>query len=232
MRKTISSLIFLVVVALLITGCGGSKESASSAQATATTSGLRIASLDAKDAFSVFLNAVKDLRQIATDKEQELRTLQQQFANGTIAKKDFDPQNYRLQVELLQANLNIDIGALNKMLASDNFADMRSYLQQLQAAAAKPLAEKMDALVSAVTVGAIDPQELETRYAQMRSDYQTFDQLLIQAATVKIVQVGKEVALENGYDLVLRSEDVIIYSNVAKIANITDSVKSKLGTYF
>ncbi|MEA1871667.1 MAG: hypothetical protein U9N00_05695, partial [Candidatus Bipolaricaulota bacterium] len=77
---------------------------------------LKIAYLNAEDAFSVFTDAVSDLRQKAVDKQMEIAKLQQDFMAGTISKDEYQNTNNRLQVELLQAQLNIDVGTIDKMI--------------------------------------------------------------------------------------------------------------------
>ena len=136
----------------------------------------------------------------------------------------------QLQVELLQAQLNIDIGTIDKMIASTGFSDMRSDLQRLKDEA-QPVVDEMKNLVSTVRVGLIDTTEFQNRYTQVKNAFSQLDQLLTQAATAKIVQVADKVAMDEGYDLVLRSKNVIVYRNTGKITDITDLVKRELSTY-
>ena len=86
-------------------------------------------------------------------------------------------------------------------------------------------------LVSTVRVGVVDSQEVENRYSQVKNAFTQLDQLLTQAATAKIVQAAEKVAVDNGYDLVLRTANVIVYRNTAKLVSITDLVKHELSTY-
>jgi Skp family chaperone for outer membrane proteins len=191
---------------------------------------LKIAFINAESAFSVFTDAVRYLRQVAVDKQGEIVKLQQQYMSGTISKHDFDTQNNQLQVELLQAQLNIDLGTIDKMIASTGFSDMRSDLQRLKDEA-QPVVDEMKNLVSTVRVGLIDTTEFQNRYTQVKNAFSQLDQLLTQAATAKIVEATNKVALAEGYDLVLRVKNVIIYRNTAKMIDITDLVKHELRTY-
>jgi len=197
---------------------------------TKPASPLKVAYLNAEDAFSVFTDAVSDLRQRAIDKQGEIVKLQQQYMASTISKDDFDSQNNQLQVELLQAQLNIDLGTIDKMIASSGFSDMRSDLQLLKDEA-QPVVDEMKNLVSTVRVGVIDTTEFQNRYTQVKNAFTQLDQLLTQAATAKIVQAANEVAVEQGYDLVLRTKNVIVYRNTAKLTDMTDLVKHKLAAY-
>lgn len=191
---------------------------------------LKIAYINAGDAFKVFTDAVSDLRQRAIDKQGEIVKLQQQYMASTISKDNFDKQNQQLQVELLQAQLNIDLGTIDKMIASPGFSDMKSQLQKLKDEA-QPVVDEMKNLVSTVRVGVIDKTEFQNRYTQVKNAFTQLDQLLTQAATAKIVQATNKVAVEKGYDLVLRTKNVIVYRNTSKLTDITDLVKHELSTY-
>jgi Skp family chaperone for outer membrane proteins len=191
---------------------------------------LNVAYINAEDAFAVFTDAVSYLRQRAIDKQGEIVKLQQQYMASTISKDDFDSQNNQLQVELLQAQLNIDLGTIDKMIASSGFSDMKSDLQRLKDEA-QPVVDEMKNLVSTVRVGVIDTTEFQNRYTQVKNAFTQLDQLLTQAATAKIVQAANNVAVDQGYDLVLRTKNVIVYRNTAKMTDITDLVKHELSTY-
>jgi Skp family chaperone for outer membrane proteins len=191
---------------------------------------LKIAYLDAEAAFTVFTDAVKDLRQKAADKQTEIVTLQQQFAQGKVSKDDYQTRTIQLQVDLLQAQLSIDMGMIDKMVAAAGFADLKLELQKLRDEA-QPVVEEMKNLVSTVRVGVLDTAEFQNRYNQVKAAFTQLDQLLTQAATVKIVQAAEKVAVKNGFDLVLRSKNVIVYRNATRLTDITDLVKRELATY-
>jgi len=197
---------------------------------SSSTSPLKIAYINAEEAFIVFTDAVKDLRQKAVDKQAEIGSLQQQYLASAISREEFDTQNNQLQVELLQAQLNIDIGTIDRMIASTGFSDIRNDLERLREEA-QPVIDEMKKLVSTVRVGIIDPQEFQNRFNQVKAAFTQLDQLLTQAATSKIVKAAEKIAVENGYDLVLRAKNVIIYRNTAKLVDITDLVKHELAAY-
>jgi len=226
-----------LVLPFVLPSSGGGDEAALNALGdritnleNSSSSPLKIAYLNAEDAFSVFTDAVSDLRQKAVDKQMEIAKLQQDFMAGTISKDEYQNTNDRLQVELLQAQLNIDIGTIDKMIDSSGFSNMRSDLQQLRDEA-QPVVDEMKNLVTTVRTGVIDTQEFENRYTQVKNAFTQLDQLLTQAATSKIVEAANKVALAEGYDLVLRVKNVIIYRNTAKMIDITDMVKHELSTY-
>jgi Skp family chaperone for outer membrane proteins len=191
---------------------------------------LKIAYINAEDAFSVFTNAVQSLRQKALDKQQEISKLQQDFLASKISKDDYTKQNDLLQVQLLQAQLNIDIGTIDKLISAPGFADMKSDLQKLKDEA-QPVVDEMKNLVSTVQTGVVDPTDFQNRYTQVKNAFSQLDQLLTQAATSKIVQAAQKVAVDNGYDLVLRVKNVIVYRNTARMTDITDLVKHELASY-
>ena len=191
---------------------------------------LKIAYLNAEDAFSVFTNAVKDLRQKALAKQRDIVQLQQEFMQSKISKSAYQTKYQQLEVELLQAQLNIDIGVINKMIAAPGFSDMQSDLQRLKDQT-QPIVDEMNKLVQTVQTGVVDPQEFQNRYTEVKNAYSQLDQLLTQAATSKIVEAANKVAVDNGYDLVLRAKNVIIYRNTARLTDITDPVKHILTTY-
>ncbi len=116
------------------------------------------------------------------------------------------------------------------MLASAGFSDMHADLQRLKDEA-QPVVDEMKNLVSTVRVGVIDPEEFQNRYTEVKNAFTQLDQLLTQAATSKIVEAANKVAVANGYDLVLRTKNVIIYRNTAKLVDITDLVKHELASY-
>jgi len=188
---------------------------------------LRIAYINAEEAFSVFTEAVADLREKAMDKQKELLELQQQYLASTVSKEEYESRLIELEVELLQAQLNIDIGTIDRMIAAPGFADISNDLERLREEA-RPVIDMMRNLVSTVRVGVVDPQEVENRYSQVKNAFTQLDQLLTQAATAKIVQAAEKVAVENGYDLVLRTANVIVYRNTARLVSITEEVKRAL----
>ena len=220
-KSVIGVAVIVTIIGLLIAGCSRPQGSES----------FRIASVNAEEAFTVFLQAVQEQRDKAAEKEREGQLLQQQYMNGLMSKDEFEDRYSQLLVEKLEANLNISVAALNKMISSDHFEDMRAYLEQLKAAA-DPLIKNVGELVAAVQIGALDRQELQERYLAAGTEYTKFEQLLSESAKNKIDQAAGEVAKAEGYDLVLRSREVIAYVDSGKITDITDLVKEKLAEYF
>ena len=123
-------------------------------QASATQS-LKLAYMDAEEAFVVFILAVGDLRQQIADKNDEINELKNEYAQGIIARDDYERRIYELNAELLDARITTASGTLDRMIASDEFSDLRSTLITLREEA-QPLIDEVNNLVSTIRVGAID----------------------------------------------------------------------------
>jgi Skp family chaperone for outer membrane proteins len=193
-------------------------------------SAIRVAYVNAEDAFNVFTNAVASYRQRASDKAQEIVDLQNEFLQGTISKDDYERQLMRLRAELLDAQFAVDVNMIDKMLAANGFADIRTDLTALKEEAA-PVIDEMKSLLSTAQTGVVVSTEFDSRYSQLQSAYTQLDQLLVSAASSKIVAAARDISIEKGYDLVLNTKNVIVYRNAAVVMDITDLVKAKLATY-
>jgi Skp family chaperone for outer membrane proteins len=190
----------------------------------------RIAYLDAEDAFTVFLEVTADLRERANDKALEISDLQNEYAASTISRDEYQQRANELQAELLDAQLTIDINALDRMIASDDFADIRPKLEEWKETA-QLLANEVKNIVSMAKMGVADPLEYQSRYTTAKNAFTQFDQGLTQAATLKIVQVAQRIAVEQGFDMVLRVKNVLVYRNPLSLVDITDEVKSVISSY-
>jgi len=201
-----------------------------SQSAAASAGRLRIAYLNADDAFSVFTNAVSSLRQKAVDKRNEIVKLQGDFMQSTISKDQYQRRLNELNVQLIEAQLDIDVGTIARMIASEGFADIRADLQKLRDAA-QPVVEEVKNLVATAKLGVADAAEFQSRLTQVQSAFQQLDTLLTQAATLKIQQAAKKIALQKGYDLVIPTKNVIVYVNQSALPDITEAVKAEVAYY-
>ena len=197
---------------------------------TSASGSLKLAYMDAENAFTVFILAVGDLRQQITDKNNEIGNLQNEYAQGIIARDDYERRIYELNAELLDARVTTASGTLDRMIASTAFSDLRSTLITLREEA-QPLIDEVNNLVSTIRVGAIDATEFQNRYTALSSMFEQFDGYVTSAATTKLVQATEKVANEYGYDIVVRKKDVIMYRNPATIDDITDLVKAEIEGY-
>jgi len=191
------------------------------------SSSLKVGFVNAEKAVTVFTDQVNDLRQEILDKQAEILQLQQEYVASTISKDDYEKQYNVLQVEMLQAQLTVDITSIDKMIAADGFSNIRADLQRLREQA-QPVVDEMKNLVNTARVGVIDALEFNNRYAQLQSAFTQIDTLLTQAASAKIAEVSQQLAIEGGYDLVLNVQNVIVYRNEVSIIDITDDVKERL----
>ena len=192
--------------------------------------GLRVAYLDAEEAFTVFLEVTAELRERANEKMREISDLQNEYAASTISRDEYQQRSNELQAELLDAQLTIDIRALDRMVASDDFSDIRSTLEEWKETA-QLLANEVKNLVSMAKMGVVDALEYQSRYETAKNAFSQFDQGLTQAATLKIVQEAQRIALQQCFDMVLRVKNVIVYRNPAALIDITDEVKSAIADY-
>jgi Skp family chaperone for outer membrane proteins len=58
------------------------------------------------------------------------------------------------------------------------------------------------------------------------------DQLLTQVAAVKILEVSQKLAQEKGFDIVLRTKDVVMYLRTPAISDLTSEVEKGLHLLF
>jgi len=191
---------------------------------------LRIAYIDAEDAFAVFVLAVSDLRQRISDKNEEINQLKTDYAQGTITLTDYQQKYYVLTAELLDARMSTAAGTLDRMIASDAFSDLSSALLSLREEA-QPLIDEIDSLIATIRAGAIDAAEFQEQYETLSVMFEQFDGYVTSAATTKLVQATEKVALEHGYDLVVRVKDVIMYRDPTTIDDITDLVQAEIADY-
>ena len=194
------------------------------------TYGISIAYINAEDAFTVFTNAVQEQREKAFDKQEEIIALQRRYVESAISKEEYEDTYNLKQVELLQAQTNISMGTIDKLIISSSFSDVRGDLEQLREQA-QPIVDEIESLASSVRVGIIESEEFSSRYTQARNAFTQLDELLTNLATSRIVEAANRIALANGYDLVLRAKNVIIYRNTARLTDITDMVKAELSRY-
>jgi len=196
----------------------------------ASGGGLSVAYVDAEEAFKVFLEKTADLRERANEKIAEINALQNEYSASTISRDEYQQRANELQAELLDAQLTIDMNALDRMIASDDFADLRPNLVEWQETA-QLLSNEVKNLVSMARMGVVDLTEYQSRYTTARNAFSQFDQGLTDVAALKIVQVAQRIAIERGFDMVLRVKDVFVYKNPASLTDITDDVKTVISDY-
>ncbi|MEN3011176.1 MAG: hypothetical protein ABDI20_09530, partial [Candidatus Bipolaricaulaceae bacterium] len=173
--------------------------------------GLRLGVVDAETLFlRVFLPQVAPERRALQAKAQALQELQARYAQGQISSPFYQQEYARLQAEYVQALAQVNLTMCAKMLASPGFADLRAELQALQDQALT-WAEEAEALVRQARGTVLNYAEFFGQIQQVQAAFQQVDQLLTQAAAAKILRVAQEVAREQGFHLVLRTKDVVLY---------------------
>lgn len=191
---------------------------------------LRVAYVDAEAVFAVFVSAVGDLRQRIIDKNNEIINLTSEYTRGDITADEYEQRSLVLDAELLEARVATATGTLDRMIASDDFSDLRSALVTLREEG-QPLIDEVSILVAMIREEAIHTIEFQNQYETLSAIFGQFDGYVTSAATTKLVQATEKVALEQGYDLVVRKKNVIMYRNPTTIDDITDLVRAEIADY-
>ncbi|HEU68005.1 MAG TPA: hypothetical protein ENN53_02100 [Candidatus Acetothermia bacterium] len=193
---------------------------------------VRIAVVDAETLFTrVFLPQVQAERAAMEAKAREIQSLQADYAAGRIGLAAYQQRYLRLQAELIRASLNVNLAMLDKMIASPGFLNMRADLVSLRSEA-RPLESEAEALIKEAQTTIRDPSGFSDRLHQLQTAFQQLDQLLTQVAAAKIVELAQQVAREQGFDIVLRTKEVVIYSREAVVSDLSPDVEALLWALF
>lgn len=194
--------------------------------------GLKVGVVDAETLFTrVFLPQVQAERTAMEAKGKEIQDLQARYVRGEIKQDAYQQQGARLQVELLQAQLRVNLSMLDKMIASPGFANLKSDLEQLRTQA-KPLETEVQNLLKEAQVAILDMAGFAGRLQQLQAAFQQLDQLLTQVAAMKILEISQQVAKEKGYDVVLRTKDVVLYRREGAVVDLSADVEQRLWNLF
>lgn len=188
---------------------------------------LRIGFINAKEAFTVFTEAVGEERKSAREKAEELISLREKALKEEISEGEYKKQRDVLQAERLKAQLEIDIAMLDKMLAAEGFESVSDRLFELKEQV-KPVMNELEKILNDVREGSAVPEEVSQMLSRIHSQYEQLDDILTGLIETKIFQTTNERASEEGYDLVLRQENVVLYSNSDTIDNLTEMTKEAL----
>lgn len=193
---------------------------------------VRIAVVDAEGLFvRVFLPQVETERRTLQAKAQAIQELQAKYAQGQVRAEAFQQEYAKLAAEYLQAQVQVNMSMLEKMIASPGFANLRADLQNLRDQA-KPLADQVQNLVKQAQVVVLDYGAFTNQLQQLQAAFQQIDQLLTQVAAVKILEVSQKLAQEKGFDMVLRTKDVVMYSRSPAVSDLTADVEEFLWELF
>ncbi|MFO8034796.1 MAG: hypothetical protein R6U88_06580 [Candidatus Bipolaricaulota bacterium] len=201
-------------------------------EAMEVAAGPRVSFVDAEGLFmDVFIPQVAAERELREEKQQELLVLRQRYGEGELAEGEYQEQYLITQTEVLQAELQVNLSMLDKMLASDGFEGMRGQLQEIKRQA-EPLDAEMERLLEQARAGVLDPEGYMSQLQAVNSATQQIDQILTQAAAQKIVEVSQQVARDEGYDLALRKKEVVVYWDEDTVADISGEVRPLLEELF
>lgn len=193
---------------------------------------LKVGVVDAETLFTrVFLPQVATERTALQAKAQAVQDLQTKYAQGQVKPDAYQRQYAKLQAEYLQGQVQVNMSMLDKMIASPGFANLRADLQNLRNQA-KPLADQVEALVKQAQVVILDYTTFFDQLRQLQAAFQQVDQLLTQVAAVKILEISQLVAHEQGYDIVLRVKDVVMYQRAPSVVDLTPEVEKRLWVLF
>lgn len=199
---------------------------------TASGAGLRVAVVDAETLFTrVFLPQVQTERAAMEAKARDIQTLQTDYAAGKVQLATYQQRYLRLQAELVQSSLTVNMAMLNKMIASPGFINMRSDLESVRTQA-KPIADEVEKTVKEAQVTILDMQGFSERLQQLQAAFQQLDQLLTQVAAAKMVEITQQVGREKGYDLVVRTKDVIMFRRESTVVDLSSDVEGRLWGLF
>jgi chromosome segregation ATPase len=190
-------------------------------------SGLRVGYVNATEAFNVFTNAVKEERERAQQKNEELVNLRERAIQGEISEEEFNKQSDILQAEKLKAQLAIDLAMVEKMMNAKGFESISDRLSQLKSQV-DPIMNELNNVLENMRNNSAAPEEVAQTLSQINSQYQQLDNLLTRLIETKIFQITNVEADKQGYDLVFRQENVVLYRDSAKVDDLTEATKEVL----
>ncbi|MBS3787215.1 hypothetical protein KGY79_03330 [Candidatus Bipolaricaulota bacterium] len=188
---------------------------------------LRIGYVNAKEAFTVFTKAVEEERKSAKKKSEKLVSLREDVLKGEISEGEYKRKRDVLQAERLKAQLEIDIAMLDRMIQAGGFQSVSDRLFELKEQV-KPIMNKLEAVLNNIREGTAVPEEVSQTLSQIHSQYERLDNILTSLIESKIFQITNLRADEEGYDLVLRQENVVLYRNSDRIDDLTEMTKEAL----
>jgi len=188
---------------------------------------LKIGFVNAQEAFTVFTNAVEEERERAKEKNEELVGLREKVLKGEISESKYKRERDILQAEKLKAQLEIDVAMLDKMLQSEGFQSISDRLFNLKDQVT-PITNELDKVLDEIRQGTAVPEEVSQKLSQIHSQYEQLDDLLTRLIESKIFQITNQRAQEEGYDIVLRQENVVLYRNSDRVDDLTEMTKQAL----
>ena len=192
--------------------------------------GLRVGYVNMDTLDAVFMDAVSDRRQRIAEKVPEIMELQNAYVAGTMSRTQYQSRVNQLDAELLEANIGVYLGLLDRMIASSSFSDLRSDLREVRKSA-QPLVEEAKNLTALTKSGAIGAGDLAMRLAEARSAYSGFESVVKELSAAKIRHAAWKVGTARGFDLVLSQREAVFYAQPAAVVDITSLVRDEIAGY-
>jgi Skp family chaperone for outer membrane proteins len=190
---------------------------------------LRIAYVNTDSAVAVFLDAVSAIRQGSQDKAQEITSLRAGYEAGTIPLAQYQKQYAILNSELLDVNISVYAGVIDRMITAPAFSDVRAGLQSLRTQVAG-VKQASSSLVAAAKGGMTSDAELQAKATQVQGNYSALEKAVTQVCNLKLMSAVQKIAISKGFDFVVM-QTVILYSSTTEVTDITEFVKTEMRTY-
>ena len=196
-------------------------------RAASLSSVVKVGYLDPDAALTALTGVARDLQQSQASKEAALVTVGKEFDAGAITGPDFAQTASRLRVELLALRVDVDLALIGAWAASPGFATAAADLGVLRGDGEK-LEGELASFLTVVTQGGIDQSQFAAQYGTFETKLNALDSGVREIGRARVLAAAADVARAKGYDLILRSEDVLVDGNADKRPDITSLVKDEL----
>ncbi len=187
----------------------------------------KVGYLDSEAALTALTGVAGGLEQTQAVKEAALVTLGEQLDAGAITGQVYAQSASRLRVEVLVLRVEVDLALVGTWAASPAFGDASADLEVLKGDGEK-LDGELASLLRAVGQGGVDQSQFVAQYAALETRQVALDSRVREIGRTRVLAAAEEVAKAKGYDLILRSEDVLVNGNTDRLPDITSLVKDRL----
>jgi|GEM_PF-4192248 len=194
--------------------------------------GPRVSFVDVEGLFmEVFRPQVEAERQARDEQREQLNRIQQRFAEGELGEEEAQDEFLIGQTRLLEAELDMSLSMVDKMLGSGGFDRYRAELESI-GQQAREIRSVLGGFLEQARAGVLDRDAYATQLQQIRTTAQQIDQYLSQLAAEKIMEQSAELAREEGYDIALRKREVVVYADENTVIDVTGQIKPRLEALF
>lgn len=187
----------------------------------------KIGYINAQQVFTVFAEAVQQQRERSQQKQQEMLELRNKAARGEISESEFRRESDLLNAQILQAELTINTAMIEKMIESDGYVGIADQLRNLREQTA-PIEEELEETIADIKAGTVSPDMVSEMLERINNQYQQLDRFLHNILESKIVAVTHQVGQNQGFDLIVREENVVLFQDQELITNLTETVREHL----